>query len=42
MRSGTTRFYISRVENNKTDVELSTLCRIIEAGLGKNLKLIIE
>lgn len=41
-RSGTTRFYISRIENNKTDVELSTFRKIVEAGLGKNLKLIIE
>lgn len=42
MRSGTTRFYISRIENNKTDVEMSTFRKIIEAGLGKSLKLIIE
>ena len=42
MRSGTARFYISRVENNKTDVEMSTFKKIIEAGLGKQLKLIIE
>ncbi|GAO31881.1 helix-turn-helix domain-containing protein [Geofilum rubicundum] len=41
-RSGTTRFYISRLENNKTDVEMSTFRKIIEAGLGKQLKLIIE
>jgi DNA-binding XRE family transcriptional regulator len=42
MRSGTTRFYISRIENNKTDVEMSTFRKIIEAGLGKNLKMTIE
>jgi DNA-binding XRE family transcriptional regulator len=42
MRSGTTRFYISRVENNKTDIEMSTFRKIVEAGLGKHLKLIIE
>lgn len=42
IRSGTTRFYISRIENNKTDVELSTFRKIIKAGLGKNLKLTIE
>ncbi|MDD4193144.1 MAG: helix-turn-helix transcriptional regulator [Mangrovibacterium sp.] len=41
-RSGTSRFYISRIENNKTDVEMSTFRKIIEAGLGKSLKLIIE
>ena len=42
MRSGTTRFYISRLENNRTDVELSTFRKIIEAGLGKKFKLLIE
>nr|NQU90790.1 helix-turn-helix transcriptional regulator [Bacteroidota bacterium] len=42
MRSGTSRFYISRVENEKTDIEMSTFRKIIEAGLGKNLKLTIE
>ena len=41
-RSGTSRFYISRVENDKTDVELSTFRKIVEAGLGKHLKLAIE
>lgn len=42
LRSGTTRFYISRVENNKTDLEISTFRKIVEAGLGKNLKVIID
>lgn len=42
MRSGTTRFYISRIENNKTDLEMSTFRKIVEAGLGKKLKLSIE
>ena len=41
-RSGTSRFYISKLENNKTDVELSTFRKIVEAGLGKHLKLAIE
>ncbi len=41
-RSGTSRFYISRIENNKTDIELSTFRKIVEAGLGKHLKLLIE
>ncbi len=41
-RSGTTRFYISRLENNHTDVELSTFRKIVEAGLGKHFRLIIE
>jgi DNA-binding XRE family transcriptional regulator len=42
LRSGTSRFYISRLENEKTDIELSTFRKIIEAGLGKNLKVVIE
>lgn len=41
-RSGTTRFYISRLENNRTDVELSTFRKIVEAGLGKRLELLIK
>lgn len=41
-RSGTTRFYISRIENEKTDLEMSTFRKIVEAGLGKKLKLTIE
>jgi DNA-binding XRE family transcriptional regulator len=42
MKSGTTRFYISRIENEKTDLEMSTFRKIVEAGLGKKLKLTIE
>jgi len=41
-RSGTTKFYISRIENNKTDIELSTFRKIIEIGLGRKLRLEIE
>jgi DNA-binding XRE family transcriptional regulator len=41
-RAGTTRFYISRFENNKSDIELSTFKRIIESGLGKRLTLQIK
>jgi DNA-binding XRE family transcriptional regulator len=41
-KSGTTRFYISRIENDKTDFEMSTLRKIVETGLGKKLKLTIE
>lgn len=42
IKSGTTRFYISRIENDKTDPEMSTFRKIVEAGLGKKLKLTIE
>lgn len=41
-KSGTTRFYISKIENDKADLEMSTFKKIVEAGLGKKLRLIIE
>lgn len=41
-RSGTTKNYISRLENNKSDVELGTLIKIIEIGLGKNMRIQIK
>ena len=37
--SGTTRNYISRIENDKSDIELGTLRKIIETGLGKKLEI---
>ncbi|MGB0880175.1 MAG: helix-turn-helix domain-containing protein [Polaribacter sp.] len=36
---GTTKNYISRIENNASDIQLSTLMRIIREGLGGSLKL---
>jgi DNA-binding XRE family transcriptional regulator len=41
-RAGTTRTYITKIENDKQDIEIKTFIRIIEAGLGKKLKLTIE
>ncbi|MCE7073066.1 helix-turn-helix domain-containing protein [Dyadobacter sp. CY327] len=38
-RCGTTKTYISRIENNASDIRLSTLMRIVREGLGGNLKL---
>lgn len=38
-KSGTTKHYISRIENNKSGIELSTLIKIIEGGLGKRLQI---
>jgi len=37
--SGTSRTYISRIENNRSDIELDTLRKIIETGLGKKLEI---
>ena len=36
---GTTKNYISRIENDASDIRLSTLLRIIRDGLGGNLHL---
>jgi HTH-type transcriptional regulator/antitoxin HipB len=38
-KCGTTKSYISRIENNASDIRLSTLMRIINEGLGASLKL---
>lgn len=38
-KSGTSKHYISRLENQKSDIELLTLKKIIEAGLGKQLRI---
>lgn len=38
-KCGTTKTYISRIENNASDIRLSTLMRIIRQGLGGNLQL---
>jgi DNA-binding XRE family transcriptional regulator len=38
-RCGTTKTYISRIENDASDIRLSTLMRIIREGFGRHLKL---
>jgi HTH-type transcriptional regulator / antitoxin HipB len=38
-KCGTTKAYISRIENNASDIRLSTLMRIVQEGLGGSLKL---
>jgi HTH-type transcriptional regulator / antitoxin HipB len=42
IKCGTTKNYISRIENNASDIRLSTLTRIIREGLGGHLKLSVE
>lgn len=37
--SGTSRTYISRLENDRSDIEIGTLRKIIETGLGKKLEI---
>lgn len=42
LKCGTTKNYISRIENNASDIRLSTLKRIIRDGLGGHLKLSLK
>lgn len=39
IKSGTSRNYISRIENDRSDIEIDTLRKIIETGLGKHLEI---
>ncbi len=39
VKCGTTKSYISRIENDASDIRLSTLMRIIQKGLGGHLQL---
>jgi len=39
---GTKKSYISRLENGKCDIQLSTLYRIFEFGLGRRINLLIN
>jgi HTH-type transcriptional regulator/antitoxin HipB len=41
-KCGTNKAYISRIENNASDIRLSTLMKIIHKGLGGQLKLTLE
>ena len=38
-RCGTTKNYISRIENDASDIRLSTLLRIIQQGFAATLRL---
>ena len=41
-RIGTKKTYISRIENGKADIQISSLYRIFEEGLGKRVILYVE
>lgn len=41
-RCGTNKHYISRIENDTSDIRLSTLLRIIRDGLGARLRFSVE
>lgn len=39
---GAKKSFISRIENGKTDIQLSTLYRLLEFGLGKRVELTVR
>jgi ribosome-binding protein aMBF1 (putative translation factor) len=41
-RTGTRKSFISRIENGHSDIQLSTLYKLIEQGLGKKINLSIR
>ncbi len=41
-KCGTTKTYISRIENNASDIRLSTLMRIFREGFGRHLRLSVD
>ena len=41
-KCGTTKTYISRIENDASDIRLTTLMRIVRQGFGKHLKMTVE
>ena len=41
-KCGTNKSYISRIENNASDIRLSTLMKIIQKGFGGHLKLTLQ
>ncbi len=41
-RIGAKKSFISRIENGKTDIQLSTLYRLMEIGLGKRVKISLD
>ncbi len=42
VKCGTTKTYISRIENDASDIRLTTLMRIVRRGFGKQLKMSVE
>ena len=42
LKSGTSRSYISKIENDRSDLEIATLRKIIETGLGRKLDISIK
>ncbi|MCU0442181.1 MAG: helix-turn-helix domain-containing protein [Bacteroidia bacterium] len=41
-KTGTKKSFISRIENGHSDIQLSTLYKILEYGLGRKISLVIK
>ncbi len=41
-KTGTKKSFISRIENGHSDIQLSTLYRLVELGLGRKISLMIQ
>ena len=41
-KTGTKKSFISRIENGHSDIQLSTLFKLIEVGLGRKISFTIE
>jgi HTH-type transcriptional regulator/antitoxin HipB len=41
-KTGTKKSYISRIENGRADIQLSTLFKLVEQGLNRKLELYIR
>ncbi len=41
-KTGTRKSFISRIENGHSDIQLSTLYRLVEIGFGKHIELTIS
>ena len=41
-KTGTKKSFISRIENGHSDIQLSTLFKLLELGLGRKISLTIE
>lgn len=42
VKTGTKKSFISRIENGHSDIQLSTLFKLVEIGFGKSLNLTIS
>ena len=42
VKTGTRKSFISRIENGHSDIQLSTLYRLVEIGFGKQINLTIS